>query len=229
MTAMFEKIKLIIRLDKAMIVCWPVFMIFTACGYHPKDVISTAKAVPHNYINIANNRLHCHQDTLYLQHQQFTGYLYSLYANGDTEYVTPYFNGLQEGGQQNWYPNRQLAEKRLYIAGKKQGVQQGWWPDGKQRFAYTAVNDAYNGELKEWNSKGMLYLDLHYINGQEEGSERLWWNNGTIRANYVVRNGKRYGLLGMKVCANPYDSVFVKRKSPSPSRTEHRGGVNKQS
>jgi len=218
MTTIIEKTKSVISNENAMARCWPVFMIFAACNYISMDTSTTAKAVPHNYVNVANNRLYNHQDTLYLQQQRFTGYLYSLYANGDTEQVTPYFDGLQEGVQHKWYPNKQLAEQRFYLSGKKQGVQQSWWPDGKQRFIYTAVDDTYNGELKEWNRNGMLYLDFNYANGQEEGSEKLWWNNGTVRANYVVRNGKRYGLLGMKICANPYDSVFVKRESSIVNR-----------
>jgi hypothetical protein len=31
----------------------------------------------------------------------------------------------------------------------------------------------------------------------------MWWENGLIRANYVVKNGRRYGLIGLKLCVNP--------------------------
>lgn len=114
---------------------------------------------------------------------------------------------MEEGIQKSWHNNGQLAERRFYTGGKKQGVQQSWWPNGRQRFSYTATKDEYNGELKEWDEKGMLYIDFNYTNGQEEGSEKMWWPDGSIRANYVIHNGKRYGLLGMKLCANPIDSV----------------------
>ena len=68
---------------------------------------------------------------------------------------------------------------------------------------FTAINDKYEGEFKEWYSSGLLGKDFHYVKGQEEGSQRLWWDNGTVRANYVIRDGKKYGLIGMKLCTNP--------------------------
>jgi len=174
--------------------------------------INTAKAVPAVYTASNNPNFNFHQDTLYLGYQHFTGYAYQLYATGDTEYIKGFVNGLEEGVQTSWHPNGQLAERRFYISGKKQGPQHSWWPNGKQRFAYTAIDDEYSGELKEWDVKGMLYRDFNYVNGQEEGSEKMWWPDGSVRANYVVHNGKRYGLLGMKLCANPIDSIrTVKR------------------
>jgi antitoxin component YwqK of YwqJK toxin-antitoxin module len=168
-----------------------------------------AKQVPQKYACALDNNFYRQQDTIYYARERFSGLMYALYPVGDTEFVRSYFNGLEEGQQKKWYPNKQLAELRFYIGGKKQGLQQSWWPNGKQRFVYMAVNDVYDGELKEWTQEGLLYKDFHYVNGQEEGSEKMWWGNGTVRANYVTRNGKRYGLLGMKVCKNPYDSLVV--------------------
>ena len=74
------------------------------------------------------------------------------------------------------------------------------------------IQDTYlvNGELKEWMETGQPYRFFHYIKGYEEGSQKMWWSNGSIRANYVIKNGKRYGLLGLKICSNPYDSVIKK-------------------
>jgi antitoxin component YwqK of YwqJK toxin-antitoxin module len=52
--------------------------------------------------------------------------------------------------------------------------------------------------------------DFNYKKGYENGSQRMWWSDGKIRANYVIKNGKKYGLLGYKICVNPYDSVNAK-------------------
>lgn len=171
-------------------------------------MIKTAKKIPSNYINVVGNNFTNHQDTLYFKQIKFSGFAYSLHQNRDTEFIKSYLNGLEEGYQKKWYLNQQLAEERIYDAGKKEGLQQGWWPDGKQKFRYTATHDVCIGELKEWNSNGLLNKDFNYVNGQEEGSEKMWWDDGTIRANYVIRNGKRYGLLGIKICINPYDSII---------------------
>ena len=168
---------------------------------------SNAKQVPPVYVATTDPNFNAHQDTLYATNQLFSGHVYQLFPNGDTEFVKGFVNGLEEGVQKSWHANRQLAELRVYTAGKKQGVQKSWWPNGRQRFVYTAKDDAYNGVLKEWDEKGMLYRDFNYTNGQEEGSQKMWWPDGSIRANYVIHNGKRYGLLGMKLCANPIDSI----------------------
>jgi len=183
-----------------------------ACGTKKDIVIETriAKTVPPNYINESDQRLKKQQDTFYFGNEFFSGYRFALYENGDTSFVRSYFNGVEEGIQRSWYPNKQLSEERFYINGKKEGIHQGWWPDGKQKFYFEAFNDEYNGEFKEWYSSGLLGKDFHYVNGHEEGSEKLWWDNGTIRANYVIRNGKKYGLIGLKTCVNPYDSVIKK-------------------
>ena len=109
-----------------------------------------------------------------------------------------------------WYPNGQLVESRIYIDGNKEGFHQGWWENGAKKFEYHFLNAEHDGELKEWMETGQPYRFFHYIKGYEEGSQKMWWSNGSIRANYVIKNGKRYGLLGLKICSNPYDSVIKK-------------------
>ena len=107
-----------------------------------------------------------------------------------------------------YYPNKQLMEYREFRNDMKNGKQISYWDNGKKRFEFNAVNDAYEGELKEWDYNGNLFHLAHYKNGQEEGAQKLWYDNGKIRANYVILNGKRYGLLGTKNCKNVSDSIF---------------------
>ncbi len=178
--------------------------------YEIKKEIKIAKTVPQIYVNESDKDFSKHQDTVYYKNQFFTGYRFSLYPNNDTAVLQSYFNGVEEGIQKKWYPNRQLQDERFYINGKKEGTHKGWWPDGKEKISFTAYSDAYEGEFKEWYSSGLLAKCYHYKNGQEEGSQRLWWDNGTVRANYVIRNGKKYGLIGIKTCINPYDSIIKK-------------------
>ncbi|HEV7783270.1 MAG TPA: hypothetical protein VGO58_18470 [Chitinophagaceae bacterium] len=188
-----------------------LFCLFVSC--HKKEqqaTIKIAKTVPENYIKAGDSGFSKHQDTLYYGDHYFTGYQFSLINEQDTAFINSWFNGLEEGYQRKWYPHQQLAEERFYINGKKEGIHQGWWTDGKPKFYFEAADDVYSGEFKEWYSSGLLAKQFHYVNGQEEGSERLWWDNGTVRANYVIRNGKKYGLIGLTTCANPYDSVVKK-------------------
>lgn len=176
----------------------------------PQKELMIAKTVPANYRPAGDSSFKMHQDTVYYGDHYFTGYRYSLYENGDTAELQSYFNGVEEGFQKRWYPNRQPAALRFYINGKKEGTHQTWWEDGKPKMSFTAYHNEYEGEFREWYASGLPAKDFHYVNGQEEGSEKLWWSDGKIRANYVIRDGKKYGLLGLKICMNPYDSISKK-------------------
>lgn len=169
-----------------------------------------AKTVPPNFVNTNDTLFKNHQDTIYYADHFFTGYRFNLYENGDTAYLQSYFNGVEEGIQRKWYPDKKLSEERFYINGKKEGKHRCWWPDGKPKIYFEASHDEYSGDFKEWSSSGLLIKEFHYVNGHEEGSQRLWWDNGKVRSNYVIRNGKKYGLIGLTICQNPYDSVIKK-------------------
>lgn len=172
--------------------------------------IKIVHQIPSIYIHENDPSLYWNQDTLLFHQKFFSGKLFSVYENGDTALIACFWNGLQEAEVKKWYPNQQISEYRSYLAGKKEGVQKAWWPNGNPKFEFIASEDAYEGVLKEWNEKGFLIKLFHYSKGQELGSQRLWWDDSTVRANYEIRNGKKYGLIGIKLCSNPYDSVNKK-------------------
>ena len=99
-----------------------------------------------------------------------------------------------------------LCMSDSYISGKKNGVHRGWWTSGSRKFEYTFVDDLNEGVAKEWFEDGTPLRVFNYVNGKEEGGQEMWYADGSIRANYVVRNGRRYGLIGAKPCSNPLDS-----------------------
>lgn len=189
-----------------------MIVVFISCQQknQTREEPRIAKTVPSFFINKSDRRLTLVHDTMYLENKLFSGYCYELYLSGDTAALASYFNGVEEGYQEKWYEGGQPAEQRFYINGKKQGTHRGWWPDGKPKFSFTALDDEYNGEFREWYVTGLLGKQFNYVNGHEEGSQRLWWENGTVRANYVIRKGRKYGLIGLKTCINPYDSVYKK-------------------
>ena len=90
---------------------------------------------------------------------------------------------------QKYFPNKQLMEYREYRNEMKNGRQVAYWNNGNKRFEYTAKNDTYEGELKEWDYNGKLFHLAHYKDGHEEGAQKLWYENGKIRANYVIIKG----------------------------------------
>jgi antitoxin component YwqK of YwqJK toxin-antitoxin module len=147
---------------------------------------------------------------IFLADKKYDGFLYELYPNSkDTVSIEGFSNGFLHGMFKKWYPNGQLAEERTYSLGEKNGEQISYWQNGHKRFEFTAQKDISEGEMREWNSDGRLIHLANYTNGQEEGAQKLWYDNGKIRANYVIKDGKRYGLLGTKNCINVSDSIFV--------------------
>ncbi|MEM0576715.1 toxin-antitoxin system YwqK family antitoxin [Flavobacterium polysaccharolyticum] len=183
---------------------------FFSCKNEEKKIVFSKplKKVPLIYKDASNYLFQMHQDTLYFNNKKFSGIQYSLYKQGDTAFIKPYLNGLEEGITKKWYVNKQLAEERLYIDGKKEGIHKGWWENGNRKFEFAVSNDEYTNEFKEWSNSGLLVKYFHYKNGQENGRQQLYYENGKIRANYVILNGKRYGLLGTKNCKNVSDSIF---------------------
>ncbi len=111
--------------------------------------------------------------------------------------------------QKSFYYSGKIREIRHVRNGVRQGLQTAFWENGKKRFEYTAMNDAYEGELKEWAENGQLFHLAHYKNGQEEGVQKMWHQNGKIRSNFVIINGRRYGLLGTKNCKNINEKLLA--------------------
>jgi antitoxin component YwqK of YwqJK toxin-antitoxin module len=102
--------------------------------------------------------------------------------------------------EKKYYPSGKIMEIRHLKDGIRTGLQTAYWENGNKRFEYTAANDTYEGELKEWDEQGRLFHLGHYKNGQEEGEQKMWHSDGKIRSNFVIIKGKRYGLLGTKNC-----------------------------
>lgn len=185
-----------------------IFFISCKNGEKKISISKRLKEVPLAYQDALSDSFYIHQGILYFNNKRFSGIQYSLYQPGDTAFIKPYMNGLEEGVTKKWYNNKQLAEERLYIDGKKEGIHKGWWDNGNKKFEFEVSNDEYTNEFKEWSSNGLLLKLFHYKNGQENGSQQLFYENGKIKANYVILNGKRYGLLGTKNCKNVSDSIF---------------------
>ena len=198
------------RFDK-LIVLLLIAVCFLTCKQKEEVKIPRmAQKVPSVYKLADDVNFNFKQDTLYYKSEKYSGKQFLLYPSKDTIFVKSYLNGLLEGLQKQWFLNQVLCEERLYVSNKKEGLHKGWWENGKPKYSYQFYNDEYHGEVKEWYFTGQLFKKFHYINGYEEGSERLWFEDGTVRANYVIKKGKKYGLIGIKLCKNPYEKSVKK-------------------
>ena len=169
-----------------------------------------AASVPTIFKPSADKGFTLNQDTIFFNNAKYSGFVYSLYNEKDTMQLAGFLNGLEEGVQKKWYPNKQIASVRMYHAGKKIGKHLGFWENGQPQFEFYFEDGEHHGIAKEWYQNGQPYRTFHYEHGYEQGSQKMWWENGIIRANYVIKNGRRYGLIGLKLCMNPNDSIFKK-------------------
>lgn len=168
--------------------------------------------LPNQYLNSKDPFFSFHQDTLYYQSKKYSGYTLDYFENGDTAFVGSYLNGIEEGIFKKWYRNKQLGEHRTYHLGKKVGKHVGFWEDGQLKFEFNFMEGELQGLANEWYRNGQPYKSFHYKMGYENGSQKMWWENGIIRTNYVVKQGRRYGLIGLKLCMTPQDSIDFKVK-----------------
>jgi antitoxin component YwqK of YwqJK toxin-antitoxin module len=186
-----------------------ILLLMSSCLQNPSEErAETTAFIPTVYTLKSSPEISVQNDTVFLNREKYSGYLFMLNAgNDDTILLEAYEQGLRNGVSKQWYACKQLMEQRRYKNGKKDGVQIAYWENGNKRFEFHAKNDVCEGEMKEWNIDGNLIHLAHYTAGQEEGAQKLWYDNGKIRANYVMIKGRRYGLLGTKNCVNVSDSI----------------------
>jgi antitoxin component YwqK of YwqJK toxin-antitoxin module len=138
---------------------------------------------------------------LFFNHKPYSGFVIEKYPNEKWASKSGYLNGKLEGKQEKWFENGQQQELRFYTDNHKVGKHEGWYSTGQKRFEYFIENDIPIKTQQEWYANGQRYTAFSYNNeGQPEGTQQMWFENGQIKANYVIKNGRRFGLLGAKGC-----------------------------
>lgn len=138
--------------------------------------------------------------TLSSNGRPLTGYVERRYDSGNLAALTPYLAGRRHGTAYRWFENGRPQSSRGYRGGTKQGPQLGFWPNGTRRFHYLAEAGLYQGTYRAWHDNGELGALGHFEAGREQGAQRSWDRSGRLLSNYVVKDGRRYGLLDAKPC-----------------------------
>lgn len=166
---------------------------------------SQRAAIPDRTVSADNIALTKKAARVFLNDSLFSGFLIKSFEDGAVESKAGYLKGKLEGESIQYYDNGQLREKRFYKQNRKTDTHLGYWPNGQTKFEYHFKTDMHVGELKEWYASGQAYRLLNYTEGKEDGSQKMWEPDGKIRANYVVKDGHRYGLIGLKNCKSVTD------------------------
>ncbi|HEX7365477.1 MAG TPA: hypothetical protein VF273_00190 [Pelobium sp.] len=185
--------------------CVLLIFCFFSCKPSPKN-ISKSKAV-----KIEETKLENINGLIFFESKPYSGKVFTLYPNStDTAEIKSYLNGKEDGTWTKYFVNGKLKEQRFFKNGLKEGEYLAWWPNGKKQLQFHFVNDEYEGTCSQWNQYGRLIQKMNYRKGYEEGRQQMFYDNGKVRSNYVIKNGRRFGLLGTKNCINASDSVFKK-------------------
>ncbi len=75
-----------------------------------------------------------------------------------------------------------------------------FWPNGKLRRAFDLRGDVRDGEYKTFTVDGKPYEFKHFVRGHEDGLQQAWDDRGELYLNYVVKDGRRYGMINAKPC-----------------------------
>ncbi|MEM6335005.1 MAG: hypothetical protein AAF752_00460 [Bacteroidota bacterium] len=137
---------------------------------------------------------------LWRGHERFTGTVRWTYPDGTPQRTTVYVEGRRHGDDLTWYDDGTPRSVRRYDDGEKTGQHAGWWADGTPQFRFQFEADQHVGDNYRWYANGVMSEHLVYAHGVEAGRQQTWWEDGRVRANYVVKDGRRFGLMGPKGC-----------------------------
>jgi antitoxin component YwqK of YwqJK toxin-antitoxin module len=185
-----------------------LFNVFFGCNTNaPENPVPIS--VPTSLLNKSEQQITMSNRLLVINDSAFNGTLFTLFPNSkDTAAIEYYLDGKEHGEWRKYYSSNKIKERRFFTNGQKTGEYIAWWENGNKQLQYLFVADEYEGTCKEWSETGFLNKIMKYKKGHEEGQQQCWYDNGKIKANYIIKDGRRYGLLGTKNCINVSDSIF---------------------
>ena len=186
------------QLVSKLLLCF--FFILSSCSEH-EDFLKVSSFDP---------RLDLTKNIVTYKDLPFSGKAFSIYPNSsDTLWTRYYKNGLKTGVWKVLFPTGEVKEKRRFVNGKKEGDYLGYYKNGAKNFVFQFNNGEYNGTNQIWTKKGLLIEVGNFKKGYEFGVQKTWYLNGKIKSNYIIKNNRRYGLLGTKNCVNVADDLVV--------------------
>ena len=173
-------------------------------------VVSSCSSPEYQWVSHNEKGLDLTKRYVQLNREVYTGHVLKLGASQkDTLSISFYNKGLKDGVWKKFYNNGSLKEVRVFKNDKKTGQYFGYYMSGEIAFEYNFKDGEYHGKRYEWKKDGSLLRESNYKNGYEKGFQKIWWADGRIKSNYVIKNNRRYGLLGIKNCVNVSDSIFT--------------------
>lgn len=176
-----------------------VLSILCGCKHLERHMVTKAPIAEATIVNSADPSVHFKNGYWYFRNELFTGTITEHFKDNTIHHRTAYVNGKENGWKNTFYPGGLLSEKRYYTNGEKDKVHTGWWQNGNKRFEYHFANGIYHGDHKEWYQNGQLLKHIHYTNGMDDWGKG-WRESGKPYMNYVMKDGRRYGIVNSNLC-----------------------------
>lgn len=170
-----------------------LFLLIVSCSEKKENIV----------LHYSEPELNLFKNVVVYKNLPLSGKVYRFYPKTkDTLWVRNYALGLKNGVWKKYYSGGSLKEFRKFHKGKKEGNYLGYYANGAKNFVFQFINGEYNGVNKVWTKKGTLIELGSFKKGYELGAQKTWYLNGKIKSNYIIKNNRRYGLLGTKNCVN---------------------------
>ena len=179
-----------------------IVIVFSGCIKNEKKLETTRPShppIPSFTIHLPDTAFTIQNGVGMYHLKPFSGTLNEHYDSVHIKSSIQYFNGKQEGTEISYFPNGQKETMRFYTGGEKDSVHTGWWANGNKRFEYHFSSGIYDGNFTEWYEGGKLGKEIIYKKGQEL-SGKGWRENGKLYMSYVMKDGRRYGLVNAQLC-----------------------------
>ena len=164
-----------------------------------KQILPSFPVVPDFMIQRDDPRLSWKNGKYFYQGQPFSGRITEKDTQGNTSATLSYWEGLEEGWSEWFYPSGSLLARRFYHRGEKDSVHLGWWPNGQLQFEYHFKSGNYQGWFREWYPSGKPLKAIWYEQGEEKRGTG-WRENGKTYMSFEVRNGRMFGLVNPNLC-----------------------------
>ena len=182
-----------------------IVAVFAACS--TSEEVASDLVNPMEEVRAGSEELLRKGAVLFYRDAPLNGFVLDYYEDGNLKSKTTYIKGKKHGTSHHRYQNGSIKEIREYAENNKVGYHRGYWPNGNLKFTYHFKDGMHHGVAREWFVHGQMFKQFNFVEGREDGSQKMWTEDGAIRANYVVKDGRRYGLIGLKNCKSVSDET----------------------
>jgi antitoxin component YwqK of YwqJK toxin-antitoxin module len=123
----------------------------------------------------------------------FSGQAYTPFANGDTQTIVTYKDGVLDGEVVSWYSKDHKQVEGVLEKGQKTGVWKLFYESGKIKRQTTYANNVEDGEQIFWFENGQKQQEGFYSGGSQDSTWSEWYETGKQKMTGHLTNLERNG------------------------------------